>query len=207
MSGFIAGEKILKYDNGNVKKYLEELVGKEIKFEKRKFSFSIGSYNLLLVKSRDVPRILDKYPGKTLLGITGKDWFEEYLLEKGNSKLEVLKEFPESAQARVCALTKKDFELENYKNSVLKIVTPYFNLSKEWAEEKEIEGYVIENVIGETEGWVSGEFAEVAIDTVASETTAKANNLKIFEEILRSYTIFISNKNNLSQAKRFLGEK
>ncbi len=175
--------------------------------EERKFSFSLGNYNLLLVKSRDVPIILEKYPEKALLGITGKDWFEEYLLKKGyKTNLEVLKEFTSSAKAKICALTKKDFNLEKYEDLRLRIVTPYPNLSEKWIREKGIESFEIENAVGETEGWVTAGFADIAIDNVSSGKTSKANNLKIFEEILRSYAVVISNKESSSQTKMLFGE-
>ncbi len=134
--------------------------------------------------------------------------YVEYALEKYRKgekpKVEIIKEFPNSARAKVCALTRSEFK--SFQKYRLEIVTPYPNISEVWCRKMGID-YNTEPVYGETEGWVSAGFADVAIDTVSSEKTAKANNLKIFEEILRSYTVIISNKENSSQTKTLFGDQ
>ncbi len=65
--------KILKYGGEKLKEYLEEKLNGKLRIEERKITTKVGECNILLVKSRDVPKLVERYPKEIVAGITGKD--------------------------------------------------------------------------------------------------------------------------------------
>jgi len=219
VSIFIAGERILKLEYEFFKEEFEEIFGTPPDLETRRFVQDLGEYKLLLIKSRDVPRLVNTNK-RVIAGITGKDWYCEYLLSDPqiNSRINkrnmremcneyksatttytdliLVKDYLTIARAKICSFIKEDFTTSP---SVCKsVVTCYPKITEKWFNgEKEL---IV--VSGETEGWVAAGFADMGVDSVATGKTLKRNSLKILDEILNTNAIVVSNKRNYDKVKK-----
>jgi len=156
------------------------------------------------VRGEDVPSFVEKFSkeGKKVIGITGEDFFKEFILET-RSKLNILKRIKWNdkrtlfGKPTLCLLGPKNKKLEDLpKNLRVCINRKYIKLSKKFLGLLENKGYNFEKIYlsGSTEESFANNLADIVIDIVYSGRSAEKAGLKVYEKIFESDIIIIGMK-------------
>ncbi len=127
-------------------------------------------------------------------GFTGYDWLMEgvhndprlIVLARRTGKIE-----SQSGTAKICVIEGK----RKRSNAILTVGSPYPNIASEYFTSKSMSHLMIE-IDSSTEGYV--EHFDYLVDVVQTGETAKANGCKILDTIMETDSIFICNKDKMS---------
>ncbi len=162
--------------------------------------------NIIEIRGEDIPCFVSKLSkkGKKVIGITGEDLFQEFILSNYNSKLEIIERIKWEdnnylfKKPTLCLLGPKDKILSDLGNKLKVCVnSKYKKIAKKGILNKlETEGYTFEKIYatGATEEFFVKGIAELVIDIVCSGKSAKEAGLKIYERIFESDIVIIMEK-------------
>ncbi|MDD5748631.1 MAG: ATP phosphoribosyltransferase [Actinomycetota bacterium] len=145
------------------------------------------------------PQEIGKYVEEGLfdIGITGYDWIVET-----DSDVEILADFPyaksgESSSLRIVLAVKKDSGIEKVADvpSGVRVATEYPNLTRKYFSKLGIEAKVLPSA-GATEAKVP-HIADAIVEITETGSTLEAHGLRIIDEVLKTSTKLISNKESL----------
>ena len=137
---------------------------------------------------------------KADVGFSGKDWVYENgvqdqvveIMDLGFDPVRIVAAIPEA----------RDFE-KILKGKVT-IATEYQNLSKQWVENKKIDGTIF-RTWGTSEGFVQDTddaIAQVLIDNTSTGSSLKANRLKIVDTLMESSTRMYASKEAMADPEK-----
>ena len=137
---------------------------------------------------------------KADVGFSGKDWVYENgvqdqvveIMDLGFDPVRIVAAIPEA----------RDFE-KILKGKVT-IATEYQNLSKQWVENKKIDGTIF-RTWGTSEGFVQDTddaIAQVLIDNTSTGSSLKANRLKIVDTLMESSTRMCASKEAMADPEK-----
>ena len=137
---------------------------------------------------------------KADVGFSGKDWVYENgvqdqvveIMDLGFDPVRIVAAIPEA----------RDFE-KILKGKVT-IATEYQNLSKQWVENKKIDGTIF-RTWGTSEGFVQDTddaIAQVLIDNTSTGSSLKANRLKIVDALMESSTRMYASKEAMADPEK-----
>ncbi len=137
---------------------------------------------------------------KADVGFSGKDWVYENgvqdqvveIMDLGFDPVRIVAAIPEA----------RDFE-KILKGKVT-IATEYQNLSKQWVENKKIDGTIF-RTWGTSEGFVQDTddaIAQVLIDNTSTGSSLKANRLKIVDTLMESSTRMYASKEAMADSEK-----
>ncbi len=151
--------------------------------DSKKLSFKKDNITLLLLKHRDIPKMIEK--GQLDVGITSYEWIVE-----NDSKVKVIKEL-DWCDTRIALIGGAQNEIDN-RNSV-NCLTEFPNIAKEYFVKKNMCANVT-YISGSSEACVP-EMADCCVDCVETARTLRHNNLEIKDVILESKMMLITNQN------------
>ena len=143
-----------------------------------------------LLKSQNIPKLVEL--GRHDCGFCGYDWIVEQeadvveLLDLGFDPVRIVAAIPEANS------------LESYRkgNRKLVVASEYRRLTEEFIRKNDLDALFL-RAFGATEA-LPPEDADIIVDNTSSGATLRANRLKIVDEILRSTTRFICNREALN---------
>jgi len=141
-----------------------------------------------LLKSQNIPKLVEW--GKHDCGFAGLDWIEE---QSAAVDLYLRLGFD---PVRIVACIPESWNWEETKKRPLLAVSEYENLCRRFMTQNGIEQYRFLRSYGATEVFPP-EDADLVVDNTATETTIKANRLKIVGEVMESATHFIVHRRAL----------
>lgn len=159
---------------------------------------------IIEVRGEDVPGWLIrlKEKGKDAIGLTGEDLYREYCLEEREPKLSILKRVTWQDDGALfkkpvlCLLGPKGKTLEKLPNNLsVCISTKYRRLAKRYLNLLERRGFSFKKIYvnGATETSYSAGVADIVIDIVYSGKTIEENGLAVYDKILESDFLILSN--------------
>ncbi|MDD3101681.1 MAG: ATP phosphoribosyltransferase [Patescibacteria group bacterium] len=151
-----------------------------------------------LVKVRAIPQLLAL--GQFNAGFVGLDLIKE----SGYSEIEPIFDLKLNQVRLVAAVHKsqKDIIVNPPKRPLL-IATEYENIAGNWAFDKNL-AHIIIQTWGSTEAYAPDD-ADIVFDNIDTGETMAANNLIVVDEIMRSSTYLVINKENYKNG--FIKEK
>lgn len=156
-----------------------------------------------LLKSQNIPSLVAL--GRHDCGFSGYDWIVEQsadvveLLDLNFDPVRIVAAMPEDLVGG------DDFRTKDFGRKLI-VASEYQNLTKNFIERNKLNAHFVQT-FGATEA-LPPEDADVIVDNTSTGTTLKHNRLMIVEELMRSTTRFICNKQALEDpAKRKMLEE
>ena len=164
----------------------ETIFGDGFKFDDRKLILETPDFRFLLVRNQDVATYV--YHQAADIGVVGLDTLEEQGLDvvrlldlhRGVCKVSIGMKVGEKLD-----LTKPE----------LKVASKMVNITKRYFEERAVSVEIIK-LNGSVELAPLIGLADMIVDVVETGTTMKQNGLEVVEDIMRSSTYLIANKNS-----------
>ena len=189
---------------GRLFNHSSDLIRKSgINFSTKGDTLLAKSYNLpidiLFVRSEDIPSLVSN--GDADLAIVG----ENVLIEKSLFKRTYIEKIINLgfSNCRLSFAAPKNNKIKSFNNK--KIATSYPNTVKKYLKDKGINASII-NINGSVELTPYIGMSDMICDLVSSGATLEANNLKEIEDILKTQSVLIKNK-NLNKDKEKIAEK
>ncbi len=164
----------------------ETIFGDGFKFDDRKLILDTPNFRFLLVRNQDVATYV--YHQAADIGVVGLDTLEEQGLDvvrlldlhRGVCKVSIGMKVGEKLD-----LTKPE----------LKVASKMVNITKRYFEERAVSVEIIK-LNGSVELAPLIGLADMIVDVVETGTTMKQNGLEVVQDIMRSSTYLIANKNS-----------
>lgn len=169
---------------------VKQLLGNDI--DEKRMSFSVGNYQIFLLKHRDIPVFLDR--GWLDFGITSSEW----VLERGID-LETIATL-DWCDARISLL---GYKLDTKADITGTCVTEFPNIAKSCLKNLGYNDIEIHSVSGSCEGMVP-EIFDFCIDCVETGETSRANELIELKCLLETKTVAVCKKNNIHRGESIL---
>jgi len=162
---------------------------------------------IIEIRGEDIPLFVDRLTekNKAVLGITGEDLFNEFILKNKSSNLKINKKILWQdkecifGKPTLCLLGPKNKKLgELKKNLRICINSKYKELAKRYCLKfLKNRDYLLEKIYvsGATEDFFSKGIADLVIDIVYSGKSAKEANLEVYDRIFSSDIVVIGGKN------------
>jgi ATP phosphoribosyltransferase len=163
------------------------------------------SGELIEVRGEDVPLMIFSLlkQNKKIIGITGEDLFQEFILENKNTGLEIIERIIWKDEK--CLFGKPTLCLLGPKNKILSelpcvlrvcINRKYSKIAKKYLSRLEDKGYCFEKIYlsGATEQTFVNNIADLVIDIVYSGKSAEENGLEVYDKIFESDIVLIGGK-------------
>ena len=159
--------------------------------------------NIIEIRGEDIPCFISKLSkeGKKVIGITGEDLFQEFILSNFNSQLKIMERINWEDEnylfkkPALCLLGPKNRSLEDFNKKIkIAINSKYKELAKKSILNKlEAKGYVFEKIYvnGASEEFFVRGIADLVIDIVCSGKSAEEAGLKVYEKIFESDIVMI----------------
>ena len=175
------------------------------------------SIKIIYMNTSEIIEALAKNVGD--IGISGKDLFYE---SEPNiqSKVSIAKEY-NWGKSDLCVFVDQNwfdcvnsadledisYEFYNKKKRLMRCATKFKNLTREWFNSKGITQYELINSKGATEGAIASNISDMCIDLSTTGETARQNNLKPIEIILKSSACLFYSKKSFKKknVKKILG--
>ncbi|NVJ50191.1 MAG: ATP phosphoribosyltransferase [Gammaproteobacteria bacterium] len=157
------------------------LVGDERNYRPAASGFDL---EVKLLKSQNIPSLVEL--GQHDIGFAGQDWIYERRCE-----VEVIKELGFDP-VRIVACIPEDWDFAEVKQRKVIVASEYKQIATDYLERNGFD-YQLLRSYGATEVFPP-EDADMIIDNTSTGTTIRANRLKIVDEVMRSATQFIANK-------------
>eukprot|EP00002_Diphylleia_rotans_P004327 TRINITY_DN13153_c0_g1_i1.p1 TRINITY_DN13153_c0_g1~~TRINITY_DN13153_c0_g1_i1.p1 ORF type:complete len:301 (-),score=92.47 TRINITY_DN13153_c0_g1_i1:99-1001(-) len=182
----------------NVFKVLAE-AGMEVKSGAREYrpTIPLEGFEVKLLKPQNVVEMINS--GSRDLGFAGADW----VAEKGATNVVELLDLNFDPVRIVAAAPPNILEEGGGKlpKRHLRVATEYVELTKKWLQKEGVDATIIRTT-GATEVFPP-EDADFIVDNTATGSTLKANNLVIFDELMKSSTRLYAHKDSVSdEAKK-----
>jgi len=207
---------ILIQSKGRMAPYVEKIFKKnKLKITKQSERSLIGtvkgqpSIRIIYMNTSEIIENLSKNVGD--IGISGKDLFYE---SEPNiqSKVSIAKEY-NWGKSDLCVFIDQNwcdcinsadledisYEFYNKKKRLMRCATKFKNLTREWFNSKGITQYELINSKGATEGAVASNISDMCTDLSTTGETARQNNLKPIETILKSSACLFYSKKSLKK--------
>jgi ATP phosphoribosyltransferase len=137
---------------------------------------------------------------KADVGFSGKDWVYENQVENDVVEIMDLGFDP----VRIVAAIPEARDFEKILKGKVTIATEYQALSKQWVENKKIDGTIF-RTWGTSEGFVQDTddaIAQVLIDNTSTGSSLKANRLKIVDTLMESSTRMYASKEAMADPEK-----
>ena len=137
---------------------------------------------------------------KADVGFSGKDWVYENGVQNQVVEIMDLGFDP----VRIVAAIPEARDFEKILKGKVTIATEYQNLSKQWVENKKIDGTIF-RTWGTSEGFVQDTddaIAQVLIDNTSTGSSLKANRLKIVDTLMESSTRMYASKEAMADPEK-----
>ena len=153
-----------------------------------------GPYKFMITKARDALQAVEQGCD---IGLTGQDFFEEYV---SNRNLIIVEKLP------VCKSRLVLFGRPDRRRNV--VVTTYPEIAYRYLNKnvRPIDAPEIISVTGETESWVASGFADLGIDIVETGKTLEETGLVIKDVIMESSVVIIARKDNIDRVNALYKE-
>jgi len=164
----------------------ETIFGDGFKFDDRKLILETPNFRFLLVRNQDVATYV--YHQAADIGVVGLDTLEE----QGLDVVRLL-----DLHRGVCKVSigMKVGEKLDLSKPELKVASKMVNITKRYFEERAVSVEIIK-LNGSVELAPLIGLADMIVDVVETGTTMKQNGLEVVQDIMRSSTYLISNKNS-----------
>ena len=167
------------------------------------------SIRIIYMNTSEIIENLSKNVGD--IGISGKDLFYE---SEPNiqSKVSIAKEY-NWGKSDLCVFIDQNwcdcinsadledisYEFYNKKKRLMRCATKFKNLTRIWFNSKGISQYELINSKGATEGAIASNISDMCTDLSTTGETARQNNLKPIETILKSSACLFYSKKSLKK--------
>ncbi len=169
----------------------EKIFGSEFVFDDRKLILDTPDFRFLLVRNQDVATYVHRQAAD--IGVVGLDTLEEQGLDV--VRLLDLKK----GVCKVAIGMKKGEKLDLTKPE-LRVATKMVNITKRYFEQRAVSVDIIK-LYGSIELAPLVGLADMIVDIVETGTTMKQNGLEVVEDIMKSSTYLIANKNSYISKK------
>ena len=169
----------------------EKIFGNEFVFDDRKLILDTPDFRFLLVRNQDVATYVHRQAAD--IGVVGLDTLEEQGLDV--VRLLDLKK----GVCKVAIGMKKGEKLDLTKPE-LRVATKMVNITKRYFEQRAVSVDIIK-LYGSIELAPLVGLADMIVDIVETGTTMKQNGLEVVEDIMKSSTYLIANKNSYISKK------
>ena len=207
---------ILIQSKGRMAPYVEKIFKKnKLKIIKQSDRSLIGtvkgqpSIKIIYMSTSEIIESLAKNVGD--IGISGKDLFYE---SEPNiqSKVSIAKKY-NWGQSDLCVFVDQNwfdcinsadledisYEFYNKKKRLIRCATKFKNLTREWFNSKGITQYELINSKGATEGAIASNISDMCTDLSTTGETARQNNLKSIDIILKSSACLFYSKKSIKK--------
>ncbi|MDD5156801.1 ATP phosphoribosyltransferase [Sulfurimonas sp.] len=164
----------------------ETIFGDSFAFDDRKLILDTPNFRFLLVRNQDVATYV--FHQAADIGVVGLDTLEE----QGLDVIRLL-----DLKRGVCkvAIGMKKGEKLDLNKSEIKVATKMVNITKRYFEERAVSVDIIK-LYGSIELAPLIGLADMIVDVVETGATMEQNGLEVVEDIMRSSTYLIANKNS-----------
>ena len=207
---------ILIQSKGRMAPFVEKIFKKnKLKIIKKSERSLIGavkghpSIRIIYMNTSEIVEALAKNIGD--IGISGKDLFFE---SESNiqSKVSIAKKY-NWGQSELCVFVDQNwfdcinsadledisYEFFNKKKRLMRCATKFKNLTREWFNSKGITQYELINSKGATEGAIASNISDMCTDLSTTGETARQNNLKSIDIILKSSACLFYSKKSIKK--------
>ncbi len=207
---------ILIQSKGRMAPYVEKIFKKnKLKIIKQSDRSLIGtvkgqpSIKIIYMSTSEIIESLAKNVGD--IGISGKDLFHE---SEPNiqSKVSIAKKY-NWGHSDLCVFVDQNwfdcinsadledisYEFYNKKKRLIRCATKFKNLTREWFNSKGITQYELINSKGATEGAIASNISDMCTDLSTTGETARQNNLKSIDIILKSSACLFYSKKSIKK--------
>ncbi|MBT3721262.1 ATP phosphoribosyltransferase [archaeon] len=143
---------------------------------------------LKILKPQNIPKLVEL--GSQDVAFTGYDW----VLEQ-NADVEELMDLSFNP-VKIVAAIPKQLKIDKTSKSSIRVVSEYEKISRDYLDKKGF-NYVFIKSFGATESFIP-EDADMIIDNTSTGRTLKENNLVIYDDVLKSSTRLIANKDAIN---------
>ena len=207
---------ILIQSKGRMAPFVEKIFKKNnLKIIKKSERSLIGvvkghpSIRIIYMNTSEIVEALAKNVGD--VGISGKDLFYE---SEPNiqSKVSIAKQY-NWGKSNLCVFIDQNwwdcinsadledisYEFYNKKKRLMRCATKFKNLTREWFNSKGITQYELINVKGAIEGTLASNISDMCTDLSTTGETARQNNLKSIDIILKSSACLLYSKKSIKK--------
>ena len=182
-------------------------------------NFKDKNTEVISVRGEDIPFLVSTMAkeGKDVLGITGEDVFKEFILNRREPGVEILKritwrdEKSLYGKPTLCLLGPEGKNLEELPKRLKVIINKkYEKIAKKYLSKiQDSEGMAFEKIYlsGSTEEMYAANISNLVIDIVYSGASAKRAGLKVYDKIFESDIVVIGKKENYNLIDKMDWEK